>query len=59
MGDELVDSAIGRVGRAGVPADIAPVILFLATDGARWVNGVNLAVDGGLEASLAAETLGF
>ncbi|MDW6026268.1 coniferyl-alcohol dehydrogenase [Mesorhizobium sp. BAC0120] len=59
LGDQRVDSDIARVGRAGTPADIAPVILFLCSDAARWINGVNLAADGGLEASVNAEVLGF
>ncbi|PZM14766.1 coniferyl-alcohol dehydrogenase [Rhizobium tubonense] len=59
LGDERVDSDITRVGRAGTAADIAPAILFLCSDGARWINGANLATDGGLEASVNAEVLGF
>lgn len=58
-GDARVDSDIGRVGRAGTPPEIALAILFLCSDGARWINGANLPVDGGLEASVNAETLGF
>ena len=59
LGDERVDSDITRVGRAGTSADIAPAILFLCSDGARWINGANLATDGGLEASINASVLGF
>ncbi|MAS05435.1 MAG: 3-alpha-hydroxysteroid dehydrogenase [Ahrensia sp.] len=59
LGDEKVDSDIDRVGRAGTAADIAPTILFLCSDGARWINGANIANDGGLEASINAEVLGF
>ncbi len=59
LGDERVDSDIARVGRAGTANDIAPSILFLASDGARWINGSNIACDGGLEASILAETLQF
>lgn len=59
LGDEKVDSDISRTGRAGTASDIAPVILFAASDAARWVNGANLAVDGGLEASINADVLGF
>lgn len=59
LGDERVDSDISRVGRAGTPPDIAPAILFLCSDGARWINGANLPVDGGLEASVNADVLGF
>ena len=59
FGDPRVDSDIARVGRAGAPSDIAPAILFLCSDAARWINGANLPVDGGLEASVNAETLQF
>ena len=59
LGDERVDSDIARVGRAGTSADIAPAVLFLCSDGARWINGANLAADGGLEASINADTYGF
>ena len=59
LGDARVDSDIARVGRAGTAGDIAPVVLFLCSDGARWINGANIAVDGGLEASVNAEVLGF
>lgn len=59
LGDEKVDSDISRTGRAGTASDIAPVILFAASDAARWINGANLAVDGGLEASINADVLGF
>ena len=59
LGDEKVDSDISRVGRAGTAEDIAAPILFLCSDAARWINGANLPVDGGLEASINAETLGF
>ncbi len=59
FGDPRVDDDIARVGRAGSAPDIAPVVLFLCSDGARWINGANLPVDGGLEASINATVLGF
>jgi NAD(P)-dependent dehydrogenase (short-subunit alcohol dehydrogenase family) len=59
FGDPRVDDDIARVGRAGSPADIAPAALFLCSDGARWINGANLPVDGGLEASINASICGF
>lgn len=59
FGDPRVDDDIARVGRAGVAPDIAPPVLFLCSDGARWINGANLPVDGGLEASINASVLGF
>jgi NAD(P)-dependent dehydrogenase (short-subunit alcohol dehydrogenase family) len=59
LGDAKVDSDIDRTGRTGTASDIAPAILFAASDAARWINGANLAVDGGLEASINADVLGF
>jgi len=35
-------------GRLGMPADIAPAVLFLAGDGAGYITGQTLTVDGGL-----------
>lgn len=59
LGNERVDSDIARVGRAGTSPDIAPAIAFLCSDGARWINGSNLPVDGGLEASIHADLIGI
>jgi meso-butanediol dehydrogenase / (S,S)-butanediol dehydrogenase / diacetyl reductase len=39
------------IGRVAQPADIAAVVAFLASDDARFVNGANLPVDGGVMAS--------
>lgn len=39
------------LGRPAEPEDVAGVVAFLASEDARFVNGVNLPVDGGLTAS--------
>ncbi len=36
------------LGRTGQPADIADVVVFLASDAARWVTGEKFTVSGGL-----------
>jgi NAD(P)-dependent dehydrogenase (short-subunit alcohol dehydrogenase family) len=36
------------LGRRGQPADVADAVLFLAGDGARWITGTTLAIDGGV-----------
>jgi 3-oxoacyl-[acyl-carrier protein] reductase len=33
-------------GRLGTPEEVADVVVFLASDRARWVNGANVRVDG-------------
>lgn len=41
-------AALHPVGRRGMPSDIAESALFLAADGASFVTGTSLVVDGGL-----------
>jgi NAD(P)-dependent dehydrogenase (short-subunit alcohol dehydrogenase family) len=40
--------------RAGVPDDVAPAALWLASDASAFINGQNLAVDGGISAGRPA-----
>lgn len=51
--EEVVAKFVERIplGRPGEPEDVADVILFLASDAARFVTGVILPVDGGVSAS--------
>jgi len=54
MGDEALLAKFRErmpLGRVAEPADIAAVVAFLASDDARFVNGANLPVDGGVMAS--------
>ncbi|EEE36708.1 short-chain dehydrogenase/reductase SDR [Rhodobacteraceae bacterium KLH11] len=50
LGPEGLEKAADFIpmGRVGEPEDIADVILFLASDGARYMTGQTVAVDGGL-----------
>lgn len=41
-------------GRLGAGEDIADVVVFLASDAARYVNGANIPVDGGVSKALVA-----
>jgi NAD(P)-dependent dehydrogenase (short-subunit alcohol dehydrogenase family) len=41
-------TALHPLGRRGLPADIAEAALFLACDGASFITGTNLVIDGGL-----------
>ncbi|WP_315760051.1 SDR family NAD(P)-dependent oxidoreductase [Sphingomonas sp. Y38-1Y] len=43
--------ALNPLRRAGVPDEIAGVVLFLASDAASYLNGQAIAVDGGLSTS--------
>ena len=54
LGDEKLMAKFAEripLGRAAEAAEVADVIAFLASHDARFVNGVNLPVDGGLSAS--------
>lgn len=49
-GRDKVESAAQLLGRFGESRDIARAIAFLLSDGAGWVNGADIRVDGGLTA---------
>lgn len=51
--DELIAKFTNRIalGRPGRPEDVAPAVLFLASDDAAYITGATLAVDGGTSAS--------
>lgn len=52
MGAEQMQWVIDTVGGAASPDDPAQVICWLAVGECRWVNGVDLPVDGGVAAGL-------
>ncbi len=41
-------AALHPLGRRGIPADVAEAAVFLASEGASFITGANLVVDGGL-----------
>jgi NAD(P)-dependent dehydrogenase (short-subunit alcohol dehydrogenase family) len=60
MGHEELDPLTARAGgRNGLPAEIADVVLFLASEQSRWINGTDIPVDNSAEMSefLAAQGL--
>lgn len=59
MGAEAMRFARNTVGRDGNCSEIAEVIAFLASNKARWVNGADIKVDGGLTGALAGEAASF
>lgn len=54
MGKDTLDGVKDLLGRHAKPDDVASVVLFLASDAARWVNGQALAVDGGITGAVAS-----
>jgi NAD(P)-dependent dehydrogenase (short-subunit alcohol dehydrogenase family) len=52
IGSAMYDWGIAQIGRHGSPDDIAEVIEYLAIGACRWLNGVEIVVDGGYIAGL-------
>jgi NAD(P)-dependent dehydrogenase (short-subunit alcohol dehydrogenase family) len=48
LGEARTQADAHRMKRPGYADEVAAVIAFLCADESRWINGVNLAVDGGL-----------
>jgi NAD(P)-dependent dehydrogenase (short-subunit alcohol dehydrogenase family) len=51
----FTDAALAEIplGRVGVPADIAPTIVFLVSDDSAYYNGAEIVIDGGLSAHVS------
>ena len=58
--DKLINAFKTRIplGRTGVPEDVAGPVAFLASDDAKFVNGIQLPVDGGCSASNGQPPIG-
>ena len=54
MGKSVLDMASAAVGRHATVDDIVPVIAFLGSPAAGWINGQDVQVDGGFIPSLTA-----
>ena len=44
---ESVVAGMIPMGRIGKPEELAPTVLFLASEGARYITGQVVAIDGG------------
>jgi NAD(P)-dependent dehydrogenase (short-subunit alcohol dehydrogenase family) len=51
LGEQRVQADAGRMKRPALADEIAPAVVFLCSDAARWINGINLPIDGGLAAT--------
>lgn len=50
LGEERVAADAAHIKRPAIADEIAPPVLFLCSDAARWISGINLPVDGGIDA---------
>lgn len=51
LGQDRVEADAGKMKRPALADEIAGPVLFLCSDDARWVSGINLPVDGSLAAA--------
>lgn len=51
LGPDRVQADASKMKRPSYADEVAEAVIFLACDAARWINGVNLPVDGGLAAT--------
>lgn len=54
MGKEILDVVKSTFGRHGTVDDIVPVVAFLGSDAAQWINGQDVHVDSGFINSMTA-----
>lgn len=59
FGRERVRAMVARVGRPGLPSEVADVVHYLASGQSRWINGADIPVDGGISALASCESFGF
>ena len=54
-----VQQNLARVGRAGLPEEVANVIAFLAGPESHWIKGQDITIDGGMSAMALSDGLGL
>ena len=58
FGDKMAQN-VARVGRPGLPSEIASAIVFLASPASGWIKGQDIVIDGGMSAIATSEALGL
>lgn len=56
---ERVAQNIARVGRPGLPGEVADVILFMICPQSTWLRGTDIVIDGGMAALAQSDMLGL
>jgi NAD(P)-dependent dehydrogenase (short-subunit alcohol dehydrogenase family) len=57
MGADRIRASAEAVGGHAEPQDVAGIVVFLLGASARWINGIDVRVDGGLLGSRLAPTI--
>jgi len=58
FGDRMTKN-VARAGRAGLPGEVADVILFLASPQSAWIKGQDITIDGGMSAMGMSDAMGL
>jgi NAD(P)-dependent dehydrogenase (short-subunit alcohol dehydrogenase family) len=56
---ERAEEDMRTMDRPGTPADIAPVVCFLLSDGSAWIRGSNIPADGGMLSNVLMQMNGY
>lgn len=56
---ERMAKNVARVGRPGLPEEVADLIVFLTSEESRWLKGNDFTIDGGMSALAVSDQLGL